>query len=89
MLDSQGLFTTDEKFKEVCSQLAFQGNHMSYSDFVASFEDPRLCGPAEQMVKSPNHKCNEIKGDDRLMTAIEVESRLRNKLRENFEVSSN
>ena len=59
---------------------------MTYSDFVANFEDSRLAGPAVDLDKSPNHKVNAIRGDEYGMSAIEVESKLRNKLRESFEV---
>ena len=59
---------------------------MTYSDFVANFEDPRAAGPAVEISKSPNHKWNSIRGDEVGMTAEQVEAKFMAKLRENFEV---
>ena len=43
-------------------------------------------GPAEQLQKRSNHIVYPIRGDERGFTAIEVEAKLRSKLRHNFEV---
>ena len=43
-------------------------------------------GPASDLQKVNNHRVNGIRGDEFGLSALEVESRLRNKLRENFEV---
>ena len=45
-------------------------------------------GPSSDLQKVNNHRVNTIRGDEYGLSALEVESRLRNKLRENFEVSS-
>ncbi len=87
MLESFGMYMTDEQFRELCSQLTFHKGYMTYTDFVSSFEDIRVGGPSEQLQKASNHKVYEIRGLEYGMTALEVESKLRNKLRENFEVS--
>ena len=76
----------DELFKEVCSKLAFTNGHMNYGNFVANFDDPRHIGPAEDIVRPNNHRVNPIRGDEYGVPAVEVEQRLRKKLRENFEV---
>ena len=44
-------------------------------------------GPSEELRKASNHIVYKIRGDEFGLTAIEVESKLRSKLRENFEVS--
>ena len=45
-----------------------------------------VTGPAEQLQKGSNHHVNPIRGDEHGLTAIEVEAKLRSKLRHNFEV---
>ena len=77
---------TDEQFKELCAQLSFSNGYMSYSDFVNNFDDPRPNGAQEDLVKAPNHRWNEIRGQEFGMSATEVEEKLRKKLRENFAV---
>ena len=79
---------SDPQFKELCGALRFHRGSMLYTDFVANFEDLREGGPSESLSKVPNHRVNPIRGDEYGMSAIEVESKLRNKLRENFEVSN-
>ena len=83
-----GFNMSDAQFEDLCAKLAFKDGAMIYSDFISSFEDPRMGGPAAQLLKDNNHRVNAIRGDEYGLTAIEVESKLRNKLRENFEVSA-
>ena len=45
-----------------------------------------LGGPSVELFKTNNHRVNPIRGDEYGLSALEVESRLRNKLRESFEV---
>ena len=62
---------------------------MTYSDFVANFEDPRIGGPSGELAKINNHHVNPIRGDQVGMTAEMAEQKLLSKLRENFEVKNN
>ena len=77
---------SDPQFKELCGRLQFHNGHMKYMDFVTNFEDLRVGGPPGDLNKVSNHRVNPIRGDEYGMSALEVESKLRNKLRENFEV---
>ena len=60
---------------------------MTYTDFVESFQDPRMGGPAEELQKKNNHHVNKVRGDEWGMTAEQAEMKLLSKLRQNFEVS--
>ena len=77
---------SDDQFVDLCGQLNFTNGIMTYSDFIDSFEDLRSGGPAAQLTKDNNHRVNKIRGDEYGLTSLEVESKLRGKLRENFEV---
>ncbi|XP_046566155.1 EF-hand calcium-binding domain-containing protein 6-like [Haliotis rubra] len=79
-----GIVMTDEQFNVLVSKLDFHGGFMSYSDFLASFDDPRPGGAGQDMMRTDNHHVNPIRGDEYGMSALEVESKLRAKLRENF-----
>ena len=87
LLENYGLYMSDAHFKELCSRLSFHSSHMTYTDFVKNFEDQRHGGPASELQKSNNHRVNKIRGDRTDMKASELETRLRTKLRENFDVS--
>lgn len=79
---------SDDQFNELMAKLNCQNGHMKYMDFIMNFGDPRHDGKTEGVVKHrDNHHVNPIRGDERIMTAMEVESKLRQKLRENFTVS--
>ena len=78
----------DAQFKDLCKRLQFHHGHMKYLDFVANFEDLREGGDSE-LTKVNNHHVNPIRGDEYGFSALEAESKLRNKLRENFEVGRN
>ena len=86
MLESHGIYTSDARFKELCARLQFHNGHMSYMDFVTNFEDLRVGGPHGDLAKVNNHRVNPVRGDEYGLSASEVESKLRTKLRENFEV---
>ena len=69
------------------ARLNVTNGHMQYMDFIMNFGDPRpetVEGPLGGVVHPANHKVNPIRGDEHGMTALEVESKLRQKLRENF-----
>jgi len=87
MLESLGFYIDDDQFKELCSRLSFHKGHMTYSDFVANFEDPRVGGPPGELMRINNHHVNAIRGDEIGLTAEMAEKKLLSKLRENFEVS--
>ncbi len=48
VLGNFGLHLSDDQFKELCAKLSFHNGHMTYMDFVDSFEDPRISGPVLQ-----------------------------------------
>ena len=77
----------DQEFDHLCSHLAFQNGKMSYTDFLVNFEDLRIGEKEPDLEKPPNHHFNAVRGDEYGMTAEEVEEKLHQKLRENFEVS--
>ena len=82
------MFLSDEQFNILVTKLSFNNKgHMHYTDFVNSFDDPRVGGPGEDIQRSGNHRVNPIKGDQWGMTIDEVEKKLASKLRENFAVS--
>ena len=80
------MYLTDEKFQDLCHQLHFHAGFMDYMAFLENFENARFDGPGEFLSKIRNHRVNEIRGDEYGLSALEVESKLRSKLRENFEV---
>lgn len=78
---------SDEQYKELMAKLNLSNGHMQYMDFIMNFGDPRHSEQFGVTSHLDNHKVNPIRGDERTMTALEVESKLRQKLRENFTVS--
>lgn len=87
VLSDLGIMMSNEQFQELMARLNVTNGHMQYMDFIMNFGDPRLesiDGPLGGMVHPANHKVNPIRGDEHGMTALEVESKLRQKLRENF-----
>ena len=86
MLESMGFYIDDDQFKDLCAHLSFHKTHMTYADFVTNFEDPRIGGPASDIIRVNNHHVNDVRGDESTMTAEMAEQRLINKLRENFGV---
>ncbi|KAL8588470.1 hypothetical protein ACOMHN_054049 [Nucella lapillus] len=83
ILANLGMLLTDEQYEELMSRLHLHNGHMEYIDFVLNFGDPRPPDSAS-IVRSGNHHVNAIRGDQFGMTADEVETKLRAKLRENF-----
>ena len=90
VLSDLGILMSDDQFLELMSRLNMTNGHMQYMDFIMNFGDPR---PSETAGAGfdhrENHRVNAIRGDERTMTATEVEGRLRQKLRENFAVRDN
>lgn len=86
ILEYFGFSISDDDFSKLCSHLSFINGHMTYTNFLLSFEDSRPNGRSKELIKQPNHKFNEIRGDKFNFSAEEIESRLRQKLRENFQV---
>ncbi|XP_006816237.1 EF-hand calcium-binding domain-containing protein 6-like [Saccoglossus kowalevskii] len=82
VLESFGMYMVDEHFNDLVLRLGFNKGQLSYSDFVLNFEDPRRAGPGEEIQRTPNHRYNKL--DMQLMSALEVEAQLRDKLREGF-----
>ncbi|XP_041351388.1 EF-hand calcium-binding domain-containing protein 6-like [Gigantopelta aegis] len=78
------ILMTDEQFNVLVSKLDFNSGFMNYYDFIASFSDPQPTGLGEEIERTGNHRVNPIHGDEFGMSALEVESKLRAKLRENF-----
>ena len=59
---------------------------MTYTDFVANFDDPRMASPF-LLTKSSNHRVNAFRGENQLMTVEDVKQLLPDKLRQHFEVN--
>jgi len=61
---------------------------MNYTDFVRCFEIRRPWTPtnSSENRRPPNHRVNEIRGDELGLSTDELESRLRQKFDENFDV---
>ena len=78
----------NEQFEDLCEQLNFSNGQMSYTDFVRCFEDRRPWSPTTsgENTRPPNHRVNEIRGDELGMSAEELELKLRQKFDENFDV---
>ena len=88
MLADFNILMTDEQFNVLVSKLDFNSGFMNYYDFIASFSDPQSTGLGEEIERMGNHRVNPIHGDEFGMSALEVEAKLKAKLRENFAVSS-
>ena len=80
------MYMSEEQFKDLCSRLSFIDGFMSYTDFISDFQDSGSLSPSSGIGHPPNHKVNPIRGDHYGMSAVEVEEKLRQKLKENFEV---
>ncbi|XP_023929939.1 EF-hand calcium-binding domain-containing protein 6 [Lingula anatina] len=84
VLSSFGMVMSDECFKNLTEKLGFYKGHLSYTDFVMAFEDPRIGDASPGNVHQPNHRVNPIRGDEVGMTAEQVEAKFLGKLKENF-----
>jgi Ca2+-binding EF-hand superfamily protein len=83
-LENYGFVLSDDQFNRLCVELSFNKGYMRYVDFLHSFDQHCLWTPMSNSRPS-NHRVNEIRGDEFGLSAEEVEARLRDKLRENFE----
>lgn len=77
----------DDQFKELIERVGFMNGYMNYSDFVMAFEDSRVQGLGDEILRVGNYRVNLIRGDEWGMIVDEVEVKLRSKFRENFVVS--
>jgi hypothetical protein len=88
MLESFGFILPDEQFSRLCEQLSFTNGYMNYNDFVRAFENRRPWTPTAdgENQRPSNHHVNEIRGDEVGMSCEELETKLRQKMEENFNV---
>ncbi|CAL1541366.1 unnamed protein product [Lymnaea stagnalis] len=85
ILSDLGILMSDEQFSELMAKLKMHNGHMKYMDFIMNFGDPRQLDPSPTIFEHPgNHKVNPIRGLEYGMTAVDIEAKLRQKLRENF-----
>ncbi|XP_022111865.1 EF-hand calcium-binding domain-containing protein 6-like [Acanthaster planci] len=82
VLESFGMYMSDEQFGHLCEVIGFNRGPLTYSDFVEQFEDPRAGGPGEEIQRVPNHRYTELPLYN--MTAEEVEGQLMDKMRQAF-----
>ncbi|EMP33996.1 EF-hand calcium-binding domain-containing protein 6, partial [Chelonia mydas] len=82
VLEDHGMPMDDSQFNLLTEKLAFPNGGLSYLDFVAVFEDPRLNGPGATLYCSPNHRVNSTKFH--YMTAEECLSQFNDKLMEGY-----
>ncbi|CAM4479605.1 unnamed protein product [Lepidochelys kempii] len=82
VLEDLGMPMDDSQFNLLTEKLAFPNGGLSYLDFVAVFEDPRLNGPGATLYCSPNHRVNSTKFH--YMTAEECLSQFNDKLMEAY-----
>ncbi|XP_050792351.1 EF-hand calcium-binding domain-containing protein 6 [Gopherus flavomarginatus] len=78
VLEDHGMPMDDSQFNLLTEKLRFPNGGLSYLDFVAIFEDPRLNGPGTTLYCSPNHRVNSTKFH--YMTAEECLSQFNDKL---------
>lgn len=79
---------SDEQFSELMLKMNMHNGHMNYMDFILNFGDPRHPDASQGVVEHlKNHRVNPIRGDEYGMSVAEVETKLHQKLRENFTVS--
>uniref|UniRef100_A0A8C4XWV5 EF-hand domain-containing protein n=1 Tax=Gopherus evgoodei TaxID=1825980 RepID=A0A8C4XWV5_9SAUR len=82
VLEDHGMPMDDSQFNLLTEKLRFPNGGLSYLDFVAIFEDPRLNGPGTTLYCSPNHRVNSTKFH--YMTAEECLSQFNDKLMEGY-----
>uniref|UniRef100_A0A674KIF1 EF-hand domain-containing protein n=1 Tax=Terrapene triunguis TaxID=2587831 RepID=A0A674KIF1_9SAUR len=82
VLEDHGMPMDDSQFNLLTEKLGFPNGGLSYLDFVAVFEDPRLNGPGATLYCSPNHRVNSTKFH--YMTAEECLSQFNDKLMEGY-----
>uniref|UniRef100_S4RH47 EF-hand domain-containing protein n=1 Tax=Petromyzon marinus TaxID=7757 RepID=S4RH47_PETMA len=59
ILQECGMIMEDDQFNALLQRLGFTNGSITYSDFVACFDDRRIHGPGEQLLLSPNHRVAE------------------------------
>ncbi|KAH9512262.1 hypothetical protein Btru_041326 [Bulinus truncatus] len=85
VLADLGILMADDQFSQLMSRLNVHNGRMQYMDFILNFGDPRHSDPPPDITEHmSNHRVNAIRGDEHRMTLEEVETKLRQKLRENF-----
>nr|XP_042704136.1 EF-hand calcium-binding domain-containing protein 6 isoform X2 [Chrysemys picta bellii] len=82
VLEDHGMPMDDSQFNLLTEKLGFPNGGLSYLDFVAVFEDPRLNGPGATLYCSPKHRVNSTKFH--YMTAEECLSQFNDKLMEGY-----
>ncbi|XP_061420303.1 EF-hand calcium-binding domain-containing protein 6 [Lethenteron reissneri] len=60
ILQECGMIMEDDQFNALLQRLGFTNGSITYSDFLACFEDRRIYGPGEQLLLSPNHRVAEV-----------------------------
>ncbi|KAK6168917.1 hypothetical protein SNE40_020073 [Patella caerulea] len=82
LLHNMGFIMKDDQFEELVTKLDFNKGFMTYENFISNFENRN--SQYEDIVRTGNHHVNPIRGDEFGSNALEVESKLRTKLRDNF-----
>ncbi|XP_020616607.1 EF-hand calcium-binding domain-containing protein 6-like [Orbicella faveolata] len=85
VLDSLGLYMTDDQFRILSARLGFHKGKLSYMEFLDNFQDRRSFGVGERVSEYPSHRYNLPVPQEESMKASVVEARLRTKLRESFQ----
>lgn len=85
VLNSLGLYMTDDQFRILSARLGFHKGKLSYMEFLDNFQDRRSFGVGEKVTEYPSHRYNLPMPQDESMKASAVEARLRSKLRESFQ----
>uniref|UniRef100_A0A8C8SZL0 EF-hand domain-containing protein n=1 Tax=Pelusios castaneus TaxID=367368 RepID=A0A8C8SZL0_9SAUR len=80
VLEDHGMPMDDSQFNLLTEKLGFPNGGLTYLDFVAVFEDPRMNGPGTTLYYNPNHRVNSTKFY--YMTAEECLSQFNDKLME-------
>ncbi|KAK3701543.1 hypothetical protein QZH41_020531 [Actinostola sp. cb2023] len=98
VLDSLGLYTTDDQFRILSARLGFHKGKLSYRDFLDHFQDRRSLVSEKELLNIQSKACitsgnckymycathNQPLPLEESMTAEEVEAKLKAKLRDGF-----
>jgi len=85
VLDSLGLYMTDDQFRILSARLGFHKGKLSYMEFLDNFQDRRSFDVGGKLTEYPSHRYNLPLPQEETMKASVVEARLRSKLRESFQ----
>lgn len=85
ILDSLGLYMTDDQFRILSARLGFHKGKITYMEFLDHFQDRRSFGVGEKAPEYPSHRYNLPVPQEESMKASVVEAKLRSKLRESFQ----